>query len=228
MENAVDALYIAGAILLLLVALTVGISSFSTQISQIDQIVENDERIDLATDESGELINYIMYTSEVREVGVETIVNTLYRSFKENYTVYIKLKDYSGLINTDKEQNKNIKQTAQKDQKYKGTNIIDKGNTILVFKITTEYNLLNAKERMNSILANAEKKEKDGKVLYDNRENGMNLYNVIKERNFTEYIGELYQNDICSKDARDNESEEHKKISDANKTRTRIITYIEK
>lgn len=228
MENAVDALYIAGAILLLLVALTVGISSFSTQISQIDQIVENDERVDLATDETGNLVNYITYSSEVREVGVETIVNTLYRSYKENYTVYIKLKDYSGLINTNKDQNKNIKQTAKKDQKYKGVNIINEGDTILVFKITTEYNLQNAKEKMNSILANAEKKEKDGKVLYDNRENGMNLYNVIKEKKFTEYIGELYQNDICSEDNIDKETEEHKKISDANKTRTRIITYIEK
>lgn len=207
MENAVDALYIAGSILLLLVALTVGISSFSTQIAQIDQIVENDERVELATDNGGNLINYITYSSEVREVGVETIVNSLYRAYKENYTIYIKLKitTYNVL---DKTKYKEIFKNATKDQYYKNSDIpiINSGDKILCFKITTEYNLQNAKEKMNDILS----------------DNGVRLYSAIKDEKFDEYIGELYQNDVGT-GTRPGEA-----VSDANKTRTRIITYIEK
>lgn len=210
MENAVDALYIAGAILLLLVALTVGISSFSTQISQIDQIIENDERVDLATDETGNLVNYITYSSEVREVGVETIVNSLYRSYKENYTVYIKLKDATrSKLNLYKYND--ILKTSTKEQKYKTTTIINVGDNILCFKITTEYNLQNAKEKMNDIM----NEKSDG---------GVGLYKAIESEKFDEYIGEFYQNDIGT-GMRDPNMD---KVSDANKTKTRIITYIQK
>lgn len=211
MENAVDALYIAGAILLLLVALTVGISSFSTQIAQIDQIVENDERVNLATDESGSLVNYITYSSEVREVGVETVVNSLYRAYKENYTVYIKLKDGTR-SNLNLYKYNEILKTATKEQKYKATtSIINVGDSILCFKITTEYNLQNAKEKMNDIM----KEKSDG---------GVGLYKAIENERFDEYIGEFYQNDIGT-GTRDPSIDQ---VSDANKTKTRIITYIQK
>lgn len=149
MENAVDAIYIAGAVLLMLVALTVGISSFSTQIAKVEEIVQADERLDIVTTTSGttEFLNYITYNKSTRDVGVETIVNSLYRSYKENYTVYIKLKSYTGISN-------DIIKTAEKQQKdSNGTTIINVGNKILVFKITTEYNLQNAKEKLDGIFS---------------------------------------------------------------------------
>lgn len=116
MENATDALYIGFAMLIFVVALSICISSFSTQISQIDEIVLADERLDTSTRVNAagetEFMNYISYSETSREVGVETIVNTLYRSYKENYIVYLKLNDYSSvsgvrIINLNETQNYN-------------------------------------------------------------------------------------------------------------------------
>lgn len=209
MENAVDAIYIAGAVLLMIVALTVSISSFSTQIASVEEIVQADERLDVVeTADGSDFLNYITYNKSTRDVGVETIVNSLYRSYKENYTVYIKLNSYTPYLNSS-----DLIKYAQKQQiGPDGNPIINVGNKILVFKITTEYNLQNAKEKLNNILAT-----RNGSTY----PNGLGLYDRLKNGNsFTEYIGTLYQNDIGS-------GTRTEEISDANKTIIRIITYVE-
>ena len=209
MENAVDAIYIAGAVLLMIVALTVSISSFSTQIANVEEIVQADERTDVVETAGGtDFLNYITYNKSTRDVGVETIVNSLYRSYKENYTVYIKFKNASSYTNVDSK----IKTKATKQQKdIDGNIIINVNDNILVFKITTEYNLQNAKERLNSIFA---------PIHATNNPNGSDLYRKMIGKKFTEYIGTLYQNDIGS-------GTRTEEISDANKTIIRIITYVE-
>ena len=202
MENAVDALYIAGAVLLLLIALTIGISSFSSQVSQIDEIVQADERVDIVTETSGDYVNYISHSDSERVVSVDTIVNTLYRAYKENNTVYI---------------NVNIDKTTLEDY---GINVVDttnssingqalKRNYYAVFKITTEYNLQNAKERLNQI-------------FYGTTGNN-GFYNAIRNKRFKEFIGELYQDDIITNPSESYSSD----VSDANRTKVRIITYVE-
>ena len=221
MENAVDAIYIAGAVLLLLVALTVGISSFSTQVSQIDEIVQADERVDIATEGTGNFVNYISHSDTTRVVSVDTIVNTLYRSYKENYTVYIKLNSYASLKNEDKYVTKAQKTTTVTQSDGTQKNIINKDDEILVFKITTEYNLQNAKEKLNNMLADQSHKNPEG----------ANLYNVLKSdashnKQYSEYIGELYQNDIASTPGEAWPTDKDK-VSDYNKTKVRIITYVE-
>lgn len=200
MENATDALYIGFAMLIFVVALSICISSFSTQISKIDEIVLADERLDTATRVNAagetEFMNYISYSETSREVGVETIVNTLYRSYKENYMVYLKLNNYSSFRSVS-----GVRIiTLNKEQKYNGNVIIPNGAEVIEFKITTEYNLQNAKDKLNEILGNG------------------GLYNYLLGKNFKEYIGELYQNDIGGAPTG---------VSDANKTKIRIITYVE-
>lgn len=74
------------------------------------------------------------------------------------------------------------------------------GAEVIEFKITTEYNLQNAKVKLNQTLGNG------------------GLYNYLREKKFKEYIGELYQNDIGGAPTG---------VSDANKTKIRIITYVE-
>ena len=59
MEDAVEALYMAAAVLLLLIALTVSISSFTKAKVQVEEINESETGIDLAQDESGQYINYM-------------------------------------------------------------------------------------------------------------------------------------------------------------------------
>lgn len=99
MENAVDALKIAFAVMVLVLALTVSIVSFNKAKATSDVIL-------YTKDET----NYYEYqgaigkASENRIVGLETVIPTLYRYYKENYTVVFKQGNY----NTDSGEFSNI------------------------------------------------------------------------------------------------------------------------
>ena len=92
MENAAEALMMAGSVLIFIIALTVTMSSFTTLRAGIDDLLDQAETIELAKDSEG-YINYMESESEgsIRKVGIETIVPTITRAMKENYVVYIKL-----------------------------------------------------------------------------------------------------------------------------------------
>lgn len=85
MENAVEALKIAFAVMVFVIALSVSMISFNKVKSAADSIL-------YMKDES----NYYDYQGEYgkaaenRIVGLETIVPTLYKYYKENYTVVFK------------------------------------------------------------------------------------------------------------------------------------------
>lgn len=82
MENAIDALKIAFAVIVFVMALTIAIIMFS-QLNQVSQIV-------LA---SSDITNFYTYTEDAKNlgksriVGLETVIPTLYKYYKENYTV---------------------------------------------------------------------------------------------------------------------------------------------
>ena len=81
MENATDALKIAFAVLVFVMALTITITMFS-QLNSTSKILIS------ATDTT----NYYQYSladadKTFREVGLETIIPTLYKYYKEQYTV---------------------------------------------------------------------------------------------------------------------------------------------
>ena len=169
MENVSDALYIAGAVLMLVIALTVAMSSFSTIRTQIDEIIQSDAQVDLATEEDGSYINYILSSdqSDIRTVGVETIISSMYRVLKENYNLYIKLKDPSGLttINATRE----IVYSAPD-----GTNstLINAGGKLI--EISLAGSGINSEEDIERLLGT----------------NG--LYEKLKGKKFKEYLG-VYQ-----------------------------------
>ena len=81
MENATDALKMAFAVLVLVMALTIAITMFS-QLNRVSKILIS----------STDITNYYQYnladsSLKFREVGLETIIPTLYKYYKENYTV---------------------------------------------------------------------------------------------------------------------------------------------
>jgi len=82
MENASDAIIMAGAMLIFVIALTVSMTVFSQVRSASDDII-------FSTDPA----NYYEYLDtegtnvKNRIVGLETIIPTLYKYYKENYTV---------------------------------------------------------------------------------------------------------------------------------------------
>lgn len=90
MENATHALYMAFAVLIFVMALTISMVSFTNAKNTADVIL-------YAKDET----NYYEYTNvtgkadENRIVGLETIIPTLYKYYKENYTVVFKQGNYN-------------------------------------------------------------------------------------------------------------------------------------
>ena len=94
MENASEAIIIAGSIFLLIIALTLSISSFSRLKTQIDDIVLSHDKVEYAVDSNNSLTNFIYSKkSYTRTVQFETIVTTLRRVRKENFDVCIITKD---------------------------------------------------------------------------------------------------------------------------------------
>ena len=81
MENATDALKMAFAVIVFVIALTIAVMMFS-QLNQVSKLVVSSSDItkyyeyEVATDEE-----------QTRIVGLETIIPTLYKYYKENYTV---------------------------------------------------------------------------------------------------------------------------------------------
>lgn len=229
MENTVDALYMASAVLIFMLALTLTLSSFSTFRNQLEDIILQDERVDTVaiTDSSGQTsyVNYITGSEngETRTVGIETIVNSLYRVYKENYQVVLKLKNYKDSSGKNYENDLKAKSIgtgygriseaaglpsdnsmiiqATKKQLYKGQTIIENGDNILVFKLA---DMQNNENYINDAL-------KAG------------LYDLLKDKTFTEYTGVYYEDDVGNSNENKPEG-----VSDVNKREARIITYIEK
>lgn len=87
MENATDAIKMGFAVLVFVSALSIAVFSFSkarqasAKITQQADAKEYYERISLNESED------ITWSSSNRVVGVETVIPTLYRYYKENYTV---------------------------------------------------------------------------------------------------------------------------------------------
>ena len=167
MENAADALMMAGSVLLFIIALTVTMSSFTTLRGGIDELLGQTETIELAKDSEG-YINYMESKAEgsVRKVGVETVVSTISRGMKENYVAYIKLNssDIPSNVNT-------TDALVDVAVNIDGTNrtIISAGDKLIKVTIGYETN-----QDINSKL-------RDG------------LYDKIKDKTFYEYLGEYQE-----------------------------------
>lgn len=231
MDNATEALFMGAAVLVFMVAVSLTLSSFSTFRNDLEDIILADERIDMATqkDSTGKesYINYISSSQECRTVGIDTLANSLYRVYKENYIVVIKLNDehkneygifepnnklekYSNCLIKPGNTTINGKIVPNiKVQTYKGSTIIDANNDpILVFDIP---NAKNDKEYINKVLDEG-------------------LYDLLKDKTFTEYTGVYYENDTVPIGTTGNDlnpTDGQKAVSVANKTKARVITYIE-
>jgi hypothetical protein len=167
MENASDALVMAGQVLIFIIALTVCISSFTTVKSEVNRIIGEPETIEFAKGENGYgYINYIesRENGSTRVVGAETVISSMYRAVKENYVIYIKLNDYNSIGTTT------VTTNATKDVVVNGETKIHSGEKIIKVTIGAGTN-----QQVNSIL-------KSG------------FYDKIKDLTFNEYLGE-YQNE---------------------------------
>ena len=167
MENASEAIVMAGSVLVFIIALTVCMSSFSTAREGVERVVSETELVEYAKDSNG-YINFIESekNSAIRIVGAETVVSSMYRAVKEDFVMYIKLKDYSELPDSSKL----IISKANETIKNENGDINIKKNEDNVIIVTIEKN-----RRINSILENK-------------------FYDKIKGKEFFEYLGEYQEN----------------------------------
>ena len=88
MENAVDALKIAFAVFVFIIAFTVILTMFTQARETADVVLQSSDITEYMTyTEQSQIGSGITPTGEERIVGLETIIPTLYKYYKENYTV---------------------------------------------------------------------------------------------------------------------------------------------
>ena len=91
MENGVEALKMAFGMLIFVLAISISISCFgmaSQTLQRIWQMQQEDESY--VTDSEGNYLNYVNFKigDGNREVGIETIIPTMYKAYKENFAIY--------------------------------------------------------------------------------------------------------------------------------------------
>ena len=209
MENAADALKMAGAVLLFVLAVSVAIVSFGQARETADTILDYKDRETVYID--GNL--YYKTTGTERTVGLETVIPTIYRAYLENYKVV-----FEGL------------DSPIYTMKLSNGNEIKKYTLDLETKISSDQ----SQNIYNVSLANDEQKSEFlCGILYKNFNKAGNETNFEKKYNVSlpdnslieqlnrkvssgkvikEYLGVYYQ-------------EDNEEVPDVNKTEKRIITY---
>ena len=197
MENATEAMYMAFAVLIFVLALSITMSSFSVVRVAASNILQNQDRENGYTyvkyqDDNGEL-------ETNRIVGKETIVPAMFRAYAENYSIRFLDTDGSPL---------NFYQYNNEP-----TNIIDLKNDGI------------ANRSQANVFVQALVTGKLGELKDANRVTGQfslfedlstkTFRDIISNRSFKETLGVYYLEDLNSE----------YKVEDVNKTSKRIITY---
>ena len=201
MENAADALKMAGAVLLFVLALSIIILFFGKVRAVSDTILDYRDREKVYID--GEY--YYKTVGTERSVDLETIIPSIYRAYLENYKIVFEGLPSNEPIYYIKDSNgNNIK-------KY----CLD-----LETKQNTQYRnvvLANNEQKAEFISAILYRDFEQNQIAFQKKYNiqlgSTSLYNQLKNaKKITEYLGVYYQNDSSD-------------VPDVMKTEKRIITY---
>ena len=208
MENASEALFMAFAVLVFVVALSIGISSFSLARQTTQAIVDRTDR-DFDYKYITSTLNSEGKAMEIRTVGVETIVPALYRAYKENYIVRF-YKEENGTTNPlniyKRKVNGKMVETNEINLEKESIANQEKA-TLFIDKV-----LYGGLKNVTSFNNNFENLQVNG------------FYDIIKKTKFKEELGVYYIEDVNNGENNSNDDE----ISEVNKTEKRVITYITK
>lgn len=214
MENAADALKMAAAVLAFVLALGISISSFS-EVREVSQVILNykDKEYNYT---------YIPKNGDTtRKVSVETIVQTIYRAYNENYTIYFY------------DNNGNESQPLTIFEKKNDKNELEQINYIDLRKQSIA-NVDKRNQFIGCILYGSEYKDPDGKKFSEIKkefeklgillkEEG--LYDkIIKSNGAEEKFGVYYEDDEIGNNS--NQGDGQSSIPQANRIKKRVITYI--
>ncbi len=211
MENAADALKMAAAVLAFVLALGISMSSFS-EVREVSKIILNYKDKEY---------NYSYIPSDgntTRKVSVETIVQSIYRAYNENYKIYF----YENGNETDP---LTIfqKNTVQKEE----INYIDLRKQALP-------SVEKRNQFIGYILYGSSYKDPSGKsfkeIQNDFKELGIilqeeGLYDkIVSSRGAEEKFGIYYEDDEIEDSSNPDDSESN--VPQANRIKKRVITYI--
>ena len=211
MENVADALKMAGSVLLFVIGLTIAILAFSQAREAIDSVLRYSDReaFTMQDEEVRKRFYYLSNENDTnRYVGLETIIPSIYRSYKENYKIVFEFPDDYYLYQ-DRETGLDIKE-------------ID------------AVNMPDPKEFIDGILYHEyETNESDFRRKFGIVKMGTeSLYNYIvshqTQYNIKESLGVYVQDEIRNPNQVDNTDDEFNisnAVTDRNKYRKRIITY---
>lgn len=199
MENAVEALKMAGAVLIFILALSVAILAFSQTREAIDVVLKYSDR-EYWTIEGDSRFYYLANANDTeRYVGLETIIPTIYRAYNESYKIIFKNFPEEYYLYKDTS-NKEICKIGSDDE----TGISDS----LDFVNGIVYGKYD--EKKNNFGRGSHQRQLPSESLYSY------LERILKTYKIKETLGTYYQQDI---------GEEPSVISDVNKTESRVITY---
>lgn len=108
MENGVEALKIAFGVLVFVLAITITISVFTTATQALNRVFNIRTEEEYVKGPDGNYLNFVKFDGGTREVGVETIIPSIYRAYKENYAIYFYNKDGNELFLYEKENGEKV------------------------------------------------------------------------------------------------------------------------
>lgn len=204
MENAADALKMAAAVLVFVIALSISINAFGQARKTAQTILEyKDREFDYTyiNEEEGA-------SKTKRIVSGETIIPSIYKAYKENYKIVFKFNDGNNYLYKKK----------KNDGTTEDINSIDLANESIASDEAKEKYLEVLIFGENVFENNIDKKNTFLKQYQIESLNSKSIYDRIKGNStFTESIGVYYQEEISGESG----------SPDANKTKKRVITYEE-
>lgn len=209
MENAVEALKIAFGYMMFVLALSISISCFSQAREAIDAIITIKDR---------ETQYSYVEPSQKRVVGIETVIPTMYKAYKENFRVVFYRSYVDETNNTPLYLYKSFEpHENQATSAGKEINYIDLEQEIFADAQEAIEHLdiiLNARpSRPDNYFTDTTSSRYYYQFLYED-----GIYEEFKDYTFEEILGEYYQEDAKA-------GEETDAIA-VNKTKKRVITYI--
>ncbi len=200
MENVAEALKMAAAVLIFVMALSISINAFGEARQSAQVILDNSDREYDYTyiqpiEKNGKIITE-------RTVRGEAIVPAIYKAYKENYKIVFKDKNGDPM----KLYEKKGQAVSSIDLENEVWGLDEKEKFIrLLLKTRTNFTTEDKNEQNNF-------KNNRGIVLQNE-----GLYDIIKGKSFIEKLGVYYQEEVQGKSD----------TPTANKTKKRVITYEE-
>ena len=223
MENAVDALHMAAAVLIFVLALSISINAFGQARQTSQMLVEYNDReleytyVEENTDEAGNVLTE-------RIVGIESVIPTIYKAYRENYKIVF-----------DVSNSKTLTTIGEDDGLFRKRDNAT-GDLIPNYEIdvdTDDWALAGDEQKLEFLMAilygnkidnftDLETKFQSSSGIYLNKEG---LYDKIKSVRLKENIGIYYQEEAGIETDDSDMETSGSSVPDANKTEKRVITY---